>query len=183
MYFFNKYDATLKDDANNHTRAQTFYLDNSKGITFKEAFNLLVGRAVYKKLENKAGEEYHAWVKMDFGSQDSHNNYALKKYNHNYGYDLEKAVRQLPIKDLESENLSKMLMLSLTKGNVQSVDMLVNGKPQRMYVEANPEFKTVNVYDAKMKPLKKEEKQALMEGPKEEMAQGKKQNKKAGQKV
>jgi len=162
MYFFNRYDAELKDDAHNKTRAQTFYLDNGKGITLKEAYNLLEGRSVYKKLENREGEAYNAWLKLDFNAKDKHNNYEVKKYNDNFGFDLDKTLRQFPIKDLESENLTNILKHSLTKGNVQSVTVTVNGKAEKMFIEANPVEKTVNIYDGQMKPLAKEQKQGLM---------------------
>ncbi|TPG32132.1 hypothetical protein EAH81_26245, partial [Flavobacterium pectinovorum] len=36
---------------------------------------------------------------------------------------------------------------SLKKGNLQSVTFVVAGVESKMYVEANPQFKTLNVYD------------------------------------
>jgi len=63
------------------------------------------------------------------------------------------------IKDLESENLTNILKHSLTKGNVQPVTVSVNGKAEKMFIEANPVEKTVNIYDGQMKPLAKEQKQ------------------------
>jgi hypothetical protein len=52
MYFFNKYDASLQAK----DMAQTFYINKGSGITAKEAYNLMEGRAVHKELENKEGE-------------------------------------------------------------------------------------------------------------------------------
>jgi len=55
-------------------------------------------------------------------------------------------------------------MDSLKKGNVQSVTFQVDGKEQKHFIEANPQFKTVNVYDSDMQRLgsreSKSEKQA-----------------------
>ena len=45
---------------------QTFYLNKGKGVTAKEAYNLLEGRAVHKELTTKAGEPYKAWIQLDF---------------------------------------------------------------------------------------------------------------------
>jgi hypothetical protein len=55
MYFINKYDATLQKPGQ-EARSQTFYLDHGKGVTMKEAYNLLDGRSVHKDLKNKEGE-------------------------------------------------------------------------------------------------------------------------------
>src|SRR5882672_1660535 len=52
MYFFNNYHASL-ERSNGEKMKQTFYLNNGKGVTAKEAYNLLEGRAVFKELSNK----------------------------------------------------------------------------------------------------------------------------------
>lgn len=162
MYFFNRYKASMGqgDDA----RSQTFYIDNGKGITFKEAFNLLEGRAVHKELTNKDQEKYNAWVQLDFDKIDKHQNYELKLFTEGYGYDMDKVLKALPIKELQAEDSANKLLASLEKGNVQSVTMLRNGGEEKMFIEAAPQYKTINVYDAQMKPLSKEQKQELAQG-------------------
>ncbi len=65
MYFFNSYSASLQR-SNGEKVEQTFYLNKGKGVTAKEAYNLLEGRAVYKELTTKAGESYKAWLQLDF---------------------------------------------------------------------------------------------------------------------
>src|ERR1700749_1894921 len=67
MYFFNRYEANLKNEADpTKDRAQTMYINRGHGVTAKEAFNLLEGRSVEKKLYNKENEPYTAWLKLDF---------------------------------------------------------------------------------------------------------------------
>src|ERR1700744_2308525 len=47
FYYFNKYDALLRYAGEpDKDRAQTFYISKGHGVTLKEAFNLLQGRAV-----------------------------------------------------------------------------------------------------------------------------------------
>jgi hypothetical protein len=162
MYFFNSYAANLKDEAKGIDRSQTFYIENAKGVTFKEAFNLLEGRSVHKELTNKDGQAYNAWVQLDFDNKDKRNNYELKRYTDNYGFDLAQAVRAFPIKELEKENDQKILMNSLQKGNVQSVTVMKNGQAEKMFIEASPQWKTMNLYDGQMKPLSREQKQGYM---------------------
>jgi hypothetical protein len=82
MYFFNSYQASLKR-SNNEKVDQTFYLTKGKGVTAKEAYNLLEGRAVFKELSNKAGEPYKAWIQLDFDNKDKNNNNEVKQYHEN----------------------------------------------------------------------------------------------------
>jgi hypothetical protein len=60
MYFLNRYNATLKNDDPEKAKSQTFYISRNSGITAKEAYNLLSGRAVNKDLTNKEGQAYNA---------------------------------------------------------------------------------------------------------------------------
>src|SRR5450755_1970674 len=58
MYFFNKYVARLRSgDDPDLDRAQTFYISKGSGVTLKESFNLLLGRAVNKNLYNMEGQK------------------------------------------------------------------------------------------------------------------------------
>lgn len=156
MYFFNNYNATLTR-SNGEKLEQTFYLNKGKGITAKEAYNMLEGRAVHKELTTKEGESYKAWVQLDFGNKDKRNNYETKQFHENYGYDLKEAVSKYPIAELSSPDKEDALMQSLRKGNVQSISMEKDGQISKMFVEANPQFKNVTVYDAQMKRLQKED--------------------------
>jgi len=112
MYFFNSYHAKL-ELTNGEQREQTFYLDKGKGVTAKEAFNLLEGRAVHKDLTNKNNEPYKAWLQLDFSARDKHNNFEVKQYHENYGYDLRAAVGKLSVNELGDPEKEKTLLQSL----------------------------------------------------------------------
>ncbi|HEY5371316.1 MAG TPA: hypothetical protein VIJ75_20220, partial [Hanamia sp.] len=150
MYFFNNYHASL-EKTNGEKTEQTFYLNKSKGVTSKEAFNLLDGRAVYKNLVTKEGQPYKAWMQLDTGNKDKNNNFEVKQYHENYGFDLKSAVEKFAITDLKDPEKEKALMLSLQKGNVQSVTIEKDGNNHKMFIEADPQFKKVNLYDSNMK--------------------------------
>lgn len=47
-------------------------------------------------------------------------------------------------------------MQSLQKGNVQSVTIEKDGSSHKMFIEADPQFKKVNLYDSNMKLVAKE---------------------------
>lgn len=165
MYFFNSYQASLTR-ANGKKLDQTFYVNKGKGITAKEAYNLLEGRAVFKELTTKEGQPYKAWVQLDFDKKDKHNNYEVKQFHENYGFDLKAAVVKFPIAELADAEKEKALLQSLQKGNVQAVSIEKDGGVAKMFLEANPQFKTVTLYDAQMKRVQKEEiSQFLSERP------------------
>jgi hypothetical protein len=162
-YFFNKFDALLiypEEPARN--RAQTFYVFLGKGVTFKESFNLLQGRSVHKNMINLEGEKYKAWIRLDFGEKDVHDNYKIKQYGLRYGYDLEKVLEKYPIRELQEEKTKAELYRSLQRGNLQTVTFDKPTKSEKMYIEANPMFKTINIYPHVVKVAKKTSSKPLL---------------------
>jgi len=155
MYFFNNYHASLEKGMDEKAE-QTFYLNKGKGVTGKEAFNLLDGRSVHKDLVTKEGQPYKAWMQLDFENKDKNNNFEVKQFHEKYGFDLKAAVEKFPITDLKEADKEKALMQSLQKGNVQSVTIEKDGSSHKMFIEADPQFKKVNLYDTNMKLVAKE---------------------------
>ena len=173
MYFFNSYDMKIQKEGQSEELSQTFYINRDNNITAKEAYNLMEGRAVNKDLKNKEGEVYNCWIKMDFKeAADEKGNFKLNHYHQNYGYDLEASLSKHSIKELETPKYKEDLMNSLKKGNIQSVTFVIAGEERKQFVEANPHFKTVNVYDGAMKRIndreskdqKKDQSEAKSEG-------------------
>ena len=169
MYFFNSYDMKIQKEGQSEVLSQTFYINRDNNITAKEAYNLMEGRAVNKDLKNKEGEVYNCWIKMDFKeAADEKGNFKLNHYHQNYGYDLEASLAKHSIKELETPKYKEDLMNSLKKGNIQSVTFVIAGEEKKQFVEANPHFKTINVYDAAMQRINnresKNEKQSESEG-------------------
>lgn len=206
MYFFNKYDCRVKNEKD-ETMAQTFYINHGWGVTLKEAYNLLNGRAVEKELVRKLSPEeaiqfkaeqklppeqrglpenwkqsptYKAWIQLDFASKDQHGNYERKQYHQNYGYDLKEALSYYPIKEMLKPEDEKTLLKSLQRGNVQMVTVQISGKDTRVFIEANPQYKSINVYDGNMKRLNQEKREELMKKPDMEKVKEKKQEQSLG---
>ncbi len=153
MYFFNRYEVAIEPEQSTDTMEQTFYINKGNSITLKEAFNLMNGRAVNKDLSNKEGEVYNAWMQMDFKQTDNNGNYKMKQFHQNYGYDLDSVLAKHPIKELTSEQDKTRLIESLQKGNCQSVTFIHAGSEQKQFIEANPQFKTINIYDSNMQRI------------------------------
>lgn len=158
MYFFNKYDATINNkDESAKNVDQTFFINKGSGITAKEAFNLMEGRAVHKQLYNLEGQKYNAWLTLDDKNLTDNGNMKIKHYHENYGFDLDKVIAGKGIKELNDPKAKDELMYSLKKGNVQQITVGEGGSEKKYFIAANPQFKTVDLYDHQMKKIKREE--------------------------
>lgn len=157
MYFFNKFDARLTNGKPEEDKTQTFYIKNGHGFTAKEAFNQLEGRAVFKELRNKEGQPYTAWSKLELAlEKDKNNNYPIRQFSNGWGYDLEKSVNRFPVKELNDPEQKAALLKSLQKGNQQQVTIEKDGKQEKFYLEAVPALRTLNIYDAQRREVKRD---------------------------
>jgi hypothetical protein len=156
MYFFNKYEAAIKNGKNENI-GQTFYINKGNGITAKEAFNLMEGRAVHKLLFNKEGEKYQAWLQLDNENLTQNGSREIKRFNENYGFDIEKTLSDKGIKEMATEEGQTNLIRSLKKGNAQQITVEKDGEEKKYFISASPQFKTIDLYDDKMKKIKREE--------------------------
>jgi hypothetical protein len=151
MYFLNKYDALLtKPDG--REISQTFYFDNGRAFTKKEAFNLLDGRSVNRDFDRPDGSKYNAWVKLDFGAKTGVN-YQLRRFHQNYGYDLEKTLEKLPIAELRNDDQKSIVVRSLKRGDLHAVNFAEGGADSKRFIAADPEFKGIRIYDDTMKEI------------------------------
>jgi hypothetical protein len=156
FYFFIKYWLSLQTEQHAEGLIQPFYIYKGRGITLKEGYNLLCGRAVNKDLENKEGQYYNAWLQLDLSSKEKEG-YKIKQYHENYGFDLRREINKLPIKELQQNWEKEMLIKSLEKGNLQAVNFEEEGLERKMFIEANPQFRTINVYNSNMEEAKEKD--------------------------
>jgi len=181
MYFFNSYNVSLQKEGRPETLDQTFYINRGSNITLKEAYNLMEGRAVNKDITSKEGEVYNAWINLDFKNTDANGNFKINQYHQNYGYDLESALAKHPIKELQNESYKEDLMNSLKKGNLQSATFIKDGQEVKQYIEANPQFKTLTVYDAQQKRVDTRQSNVQQQSQQEGKGQKESQKAKAGE--
>lgn len=158
MYFLNKYDASIlhKDDPSKDF-SQSFYINKGSGITAKEAFNLMEGRSVHKQLYNLEGQKYQSWLMLDNKNLTDNGNMKIKHYHENYGFDIDKVLAGKGIKEMEDPKTKDELMYSLKKGNAQQITVGSGEGEKKYFIAANPQFKTVDLYDHQMRKIKREE--------------------------
>jgi len=108
-------------------------------------------------LFNKEGEKYHAWLQLDPENLTQNGSKEIKRFNENYGFDLEQVLTGKGIKEMDNAESKESLLKSIRKGNAQQITV-TNGKEDTKYfVSASPQFKTIDLYDDKMKRIKREE--------------------------
>lgn len=181
MYFFNSYKVQLQKEDRPETLEQTFYINRGNNITLKEAYNMMEGRSVHKELTNKEGEKYNAWLQLNFKDTDDKGNFAVKQYHENYGYDLESTLAKHPIKELENNSHKDDLLNSLKKGNLQSATFIKDGQQIKQYIEANPQFKNISIYDDAQKRVDVNQSKGQNESQQEGKGQKESQKTKAGE--
>lgn len=164
MYFFNRYDANLKNQSVNTT--QTFFINNKgQSIDLAEAKNLLNGRSVYKELTPKDGDKYRAWLKLDFSERDEHNNAAMRYYNRGYGFDLKEAVGRLQLKEMGNPAEMEQLYKALQQGELVNATLIKGGKEIPIELTTDPKHHTLKMWD-------KDGVSLFMPGPKKETKYG-----------
>ena len=145
LYQFEGYKTTLYNESKpNEKRQQYFNLRNEYNVNATEAYNLLSGRSIHRE---------QTWIQLDFNDKDQNGNFRVKQFHSDYGYNLETALQQLPLKELLNKDETDKLQDALKNGSRISVSFLKDGKEQQFYIEANPQFKSVNIYDEHSRKL------------------------------
>jgi hypothetical protein len=138
-YKIENFKVGLQDQQNGLSRQHSFNITD-KELTAAQATNLLAGRAV---------QVNEKWMQLDLNDKDTEGKFRVKEFHPGYGYDLSKAVQQLPIKELKNESSRQQLFDGLANGERQNVTIRVNGKDNILSIEANPQFKTINIFNDK----------------------------------
>jgi hypothetical protein len=149
MYFFNRVDMSVKNERQAESLKQSFYANNN--ITPNEGYNLIQGRAVYKEMTGKEGNRYNAWLQLNFQETDQYGNFKMKQFHDNYGFDLKATLEKYQVKELPSSENSLSLIESLKRGNREAVSIVKDGSEQKLFIEASPRFKSLNLYYGDMK--------------------------------
>lgn len=166
VYKFEKYQAALTDISKpQEPKKQVFSSDDQ--ISASQAQNLLSGRAIkIETFDINAGSK-SKWIQLDFNDQDPSGNHKLKEFHKDYGFDLQKAISQLGVKESLTAKDQQVLLDALSRGEKPQVTIIRGGKEVQLSIEANPQYKTLNVYDEHEKKisisqaLSSSEKQAL----------------------
>lgn len=156
FYFFTHFLLSVGDALSGEAKPvsfQRFPVFKNKSFTLREAYNLVSGRAVLKHFIGIHGDPYLAWVQLDFSRTDAYGNYRFQYYYPHYGYDLKAAVEKFPIGELRDPAEKQRLLEALARGERERATLLGSGKSRTCYLEANPRFKSLKIFDESMQRL------------------------------
>lgn len=153
-YRFDHYQASLQSAKDSRQSvSQVFKTDAKDAIRAEQAQHLLAGRAVMKESFDQAGSPKPRWIQLDFTDKDPAGNHKIKEFLSSYGFELEKATEKLFQKqNIPAENKQKLLD-GLQRGERQAVSIMRDNVAINLFIEANPQFKTVNIFDEHSKKL------------------------------
>ncbi len=143
-YHFEGFKASLRDKSkSSENRQQYFSADELSTFNAKQSYDLLSGRAVLTD---------GIWKQFDLNDKDADGNYRIKEFPENYGYNIEKALSQLPLKISDQLEFAS-LTASLKDGRREEVLLLKEGAEQKIFIEANPQYKSLNIYNESLKKI------------------------------
>lgn len=137
-------------------RAHYFRLDGGFGdITVRQAYNLLSGRQMVRFEQARPDRYTGYWFGLKRLANPSVVNKERRcfeevRYN---GFDIAGGLRELCIKEMGSKRTGIMLIRSLTEGDLAPATMETNGLEIPVYLSANPQEKSINIYDKDLKEL------------------------------
>ena len=154
QYQFENYKAVLQsENKSQENKEQRFVFESDNIVTASQAYNLLAGRAIQKEYVSRENNIQSAWIQLDFNDKDPSGNHKLKEFHSAYGYDVKEALKQLPLKELATIEATEKLLNALVNGHRQAVTLDKEGKEQKLFIEANPQFKSFNIYDENSKKI------------------------------
>ncbi len=122
-------DAKGQENHNKILQLSADLLPNSK-----ESYNLLQGRSV--QIDGK-------WIKLDLNDQDPNGKYKIKEIQQLDSFALVQSIEQLGLKQFRTVHQIEHVAGLLRQG--ERVPVVINRR--RYELEANPQFKTIDVYD------------------------------------
>jgi len=166
MYFLNNYDVILKKVNNSIAISQTFDLARDHRITAVQAHKLLSGLAFEKEVflrnkeENqetaKQPEKTNMWFKLNLDVTDAFGNHPLRTFRPEYGYDIAEAIGKYPIKGLDKADKLQEAITALKNGNYLHAEIMIGKKTVPVSIVANPQMKTIDIYDKNRVELRDE---------------------------
>jgi hypothetical protein len=141
-------------------QTQTFFVDRGRGFTVEQAANLIQGRAVFRDdLLNLGGDNYAAWIKLDFDSpKDRYQNYTTNQYHvPSYNFDIKEQLERYNIKEMGDEKKAEKLVRDMENGNRPLVTTEKDGQEMRLYLEVAPRYRQLNFFREDRKPENREQ--------------------------
>lgn len=167
MYFLNNYNVTLRQQGAPFVREQTFDLERDYRITALQAYKLLSGLSLEKEVflrdktevnrePGQMQEKTPLWFKLNLDITDAYGNHPLRTFRPEYGYDIREALGKYPLKGLTTPEKLGEAIRTLATGNYHHDELKLGKKYVPVSVAANPQMKTIDIYDKDMVEIRDE---------------------------
>lgn len=135
-----------------------FYLEEGKGISALEAYNVLCGRPVLKPYTDIKGTSRTGWfaIRSETENYIAPLEYLFRNQLRYRPFDLKGAIENLPIAFHLGHRYNE-LVRQLEQGCRIEVPMARRGEIETMYIVANPAKKTVDIFDRTGVPVSRQE--------------------------
>ncbi|WP_316633055.1 hypothetical protein [uncultured Flavobacterium sp.] len=143
-YQFDGFRSILENYSTPYVRSTHYFkYEKSESFNIEQVYNLLAGRAVFGN---------GSWRQFNLNDQDLYDNYRVKEFPEAYGYNVEKILSVLPLKTSDQLEFSS-LVASLKDGGRKEAILLKDGAEQNIFIEANPQYKSLNIYNESLKKI------------------------------
>lgn len=144
-YKFDGFRSILENYSTPYFRSTHYFkYEKSESFNVDQAYNLLLGRAVFKN---------NSWKQFNLNDKDLSDNYRVKEFPQAYGYNIEKKLKDLPLNISDQVEFSS-LVASLKDGERKEAVVLKDSKEQKIFIEANPQYKSLNIYNENLKKIR-----------------------------
>jgi len=158
VYFLNVMESSLVRFNDPTPKVKSFVMDQQNRISALQAYKLLCGLSFQKPtmvldtddVEGKRYTKIDLWYKLDFNAVDKQGEPSLKWFFPEHGFDLEKELAKFSFPDLKDLDKRESVIKALRYGNLISLIINDSGLHTQVYVSANPENKTLNIYNQQM---------------------------------
>jgi len=151
-YFLQSQNVTLINE-NKEELKQRFPFFNQTGFNNDETYNLMMGRPVRNRI-SKEGQEIIRWTYLDLKAprNDKGNIVFRNPREADLNFSLAKAVNNLPLQNIGQEEKENILK-GLQQGNLMEVTLRLNGRLEKVHLQADPIYNRVLVFNSQMEKI------------------------------
>lgn len=151
-YFLQSQNVTLINE-NREELKQRFPFFNQTGFNNDETYNLMKGRAVRNSIR-KEGQEITRWTYLDLKApRNEKGNIVFRNPREaDLNFSLVKSLNNLPTQTLSQEEKENILK-GLQQGNIMEVTLRLNGRPEKVNLQADPVYNRILVFNSQMEKI------------------------------
>jgi hypothetical protein len=157
-YIFDKYEAHLLfENAPERNRSQPFRVIDNHTFRADEAQHLLEGRAIEKQFVDAGNNAIKSWVQLNFNEREVDGGFKLKRFPPEHGFNLEKAVSELPILENSDITARNNLYDTFRNGKIATVTVHNGHQEIKLFAVADPREGEIKLFNQLMEPLSREQ--------------------------